>query len=67
MATSNRRSTHGLAVPPGAAAKSRETVRDVLKDAAHKRTAEICGLALLALAALVTVALMSWRDRKSVV
>jgi DNA segregation ATPase FtsK/SpoIIIE, S-DNA-T family len=63
MATSNRRSADGLAVPPGVAAKPRETVRDILKDVARRRLAEIVGVALIALAALVTVALMSWSVR----
>jgi DNA segregation ATPase FtsK/SpoIIIE, S-DNA-T family len=63
MATSDRRSAHGLAVPPGAAAKPRETVRDILKDGFRRRAAEITGVALLAFAVFVTAALLSWSVR----
>ncbi len=63
MASSNRRSVGGQAVPPGVAARPRESVRDILKDVARRRAAEILGLSLIALAALATVALMSWSVR----
>jgi S-DNA-T family DNA segregation ATPase FtsK/SpoIIIE len=45
------------------AAKHRESVAEILKDVARRRFAEVSGLVLLALFALVTIALMSWSVR----
>jgi S-DNA-T family DNA segregation ATPase FtsK/SpoIIIE len=63
MAISGRRSTQGMAAPAAASARRRETVMDVLKDIMRRRAAELSGAALIAIAALATIALASWSVR----
>jgi DNA segregation ATPase FtsK/SpoIIIE, S-DNA-T family len=53
----------GLAAPPGVVAKPRDTVRDILKDGIRRFAAELSGVALLVVAALTAVALLSWSVR----
>jgi DNA segregation ATPase FtsK/SpoIIIE, S-DNA-T family len=63
MPKSDRGVEPSLSPRAAGAGKHRETVGEILKDVARRRIAEIGGLALLALCALVTIALMSWSVR----
>jgi DNA segregation ATPase FtsK/SpoIIIE, S-DNA-T family len=63
MPMSDRRSAPPLAATAHGASKPRESVRDILKDVARRRLAEIVGFGLLAVSLAATLALMSWSVR----
>ena len=52
-----------IARPVSASGGARESVREILKDIAHRRLTESLGVALLVLIATLTMALMSWSVR----
>jgi DNA segregation ATPase FtsK/SpoIIIE, S-DNA-T family len=52
-----------IARPVSSSGGPRESVRDILKDIAHRRLTESVGIVLLALMATLTLALMSWSVR----
>ncbi len=59
MSTTRRPAARSVSHIGGA----RETVRDILRDIARRRFAEIFGVALVVLAAVMAIALMSWSVR----
>jgi DNA segregation ATPase FtsK/SpoIIIE, S-DNA-T family len=59
MSTTRRPAARSVSHIGGA----RETVRDILRDIARRRFAEIVGVALVAVAVVLAIALMSWSVR----